>query len=107
MSTGMAWYTTRTRKTHVVRRSIDVILQRMVTNHVRVVNLLQWRHQFVAITPRQAKVTHKDGPQVYKDEETNKHKLVDGENVDAEVVGHRLKVTIYRVKSVGCKGGGD
>ena len=85
--------------------TVDVVFQRMIANHVRIVNL----NPLVSLGSSRAAQggTHKDGPQVDKGEESDEEVLVDGDEVHAEVIRDRLEVSVDRVERVRCERRGN
>jgi hypothetical protein len=91
-----------------MRRSVDVVLKRVPTQHVRIVNLHRFATKRQLILPQKPGTsTHEDTPQVDEGEESDKHVLVDREEVAAEMVGDRLQVAVDRVERMRSEGRGD
>lgn len=68
----------------MVGGSVDVVLERVITDHVRIVNLNLLVSLDSSLTSDGG--THEDGPQVDKGEESDEEVLVDGNEVHAEVI---------------------
>jgi hypothetical protein len=71
----------------MVRRSVDVLLERVTDDEVRVVN--------------------EDGPELDADEEAEVEVPVEGQNADDDVVRQALQVAVDGVEGEGSEGSGD
>lgn len=77
VAAGLAWEEGREGRTHVVRRAVDVVLEKGIADHVRVVYL----SPRVSEEREGRKGAHEDGPEVYKEEERDEEVFVYGEDV--------------------------
>ena len=89
----------------VVGRTIDDVFKWMPRNHLKMI--MSSKATCVREAWTYVRVMDEDRPEVDEHEEAQVEFAVEGDEVDEEVVGHRLEVAIERVERVGREGSGN